>query len=398
MQGQIVARGERRWLVRVFLGRDAATGRRRYHNHMVSGPKKDAERYLNAALRSKDLGTFAEPTRTTLDAYLDRWLEEAIKVRPRTRQDYEQILRLYVRPVLGPRRLDRLTPLDVQGVVNDLAARVRGQTARKAHRVLKQALKQAVEWRFLATNPASGVTLPEAHRLEMKALSPEEAQQFREACDAHDAAPAKAEDGRAKVRLPRGIVFLFSIATGMRPGEVLALRWEDVDFEAGTATVRRNLVTLRGSRIYGEPKTAKGRRTIPLPSGILQRLRAHRRQQAEQRLAIGHLYADEDLVFATGYGGPLDPRKLTQSDPKRARLGDLKSILKRAGLPASLRWYDLRHTFATNLLAAGADVRTVSDLLGHEQISLTLDLYAHSLPAMKQAAMGKMEAILFGPR
>jgi len=182
----------------------------------------------------------------------------------------------------------------------------------------------------------------------------------------------------------------------MRPGEVLALPWQDVDFEAGTVTVRRNLVTLRGRRIYGEPKTAKGRRTIPLPSGILQRLRAHRRQQAELRLALGQLYADEDLVFATRYGGPLDPRKLTQSDPKRARLGDLKAILERAGLPTSLRWYDLRHTFATNLLAAGADVRTVSDLLGHEQIGLTLDLYAHSLPAMKQAAMGKMEAILFG--
>ena len=107
MTGQLIRRGERKWLVRIFLGSDPATGKRRYHNHMVHGPKKDAERYRTAAMRGRDLGTFVEPARMTLDAYLDKWLEEAAKprVRSRTHEDYSWLLKAYVRPALGGRRL-----------------------------------------------------------------------------------------------------------------------------------------------------------------------------------------------------------------------------------------------------------------------------------------------------
>lgn len=390
MQGQIVARGERRWLVRVFLGRDATTGRRRYHNHMVNGPKKDAERYLNGVLRSRDLGTFAEPSRITLGEYLDRWFEAAVKprVRPRTLQDYRQLLRLYMSPALGGRRLDQIRALDLQTVYSDLGQRVTALTVQKTHRVLSQALKQAVRWRLLSYNPAADVALPRDQRPEMSALTAAQAEGFIRAADAYDREPEGSDDGRTARRLPRGILFTFTLATGMRPGEVLALRWQDVDLAAGRVTVRRNLVQLHGRTVFGEPKSRAGRRVIPLPSSMTARLRAHRKWQAELRLLLGSGYQDEDLVFASMTGGPLNPQNLTSRD--------LKAILRRAELPASLRWYDLRHTCATLLLAAGENVKVVAERLGHAKAALTLDLYAHVLPGMQERAAERLEAALFG--
>jgi len=388
MQGQIICRGERTWLVRVFMGRDG-TGKRQYHNHTIRGAKKDAQRYLNAVLRSRDLGTFIEPKRTTLNAYLDKWLETAAKprVRPRTYQDYSWLLRQYVRPKLGPRWLDQVRVLDLQELYGEMGERVTALTVQKTHRVVSAALKQGVRWRMLAQNPAADVSLPKDQRPEMRALSAEEADRFVRAAEAHDAEPATSDDGRTARRIPRGLVFTFTLATGMRPGEVLALRWEDVDLERGTATVRRSLVQLHGRQEYGEPKTRAGRRVVPLPSSLTERLRAHRRHQKELRLLLGQLYQDEDLVFASLTGGPLNPANLTRRD--------LKTILRRAGLPLGLRWYDLRHTCATLLLAAGENVKVVAERLGQAKTALTLDLYAHVLPGMQEKAAARLGGILF---
>jgi integrase len=357
---------------------------------MVSGPKKNATLYLNAAMRSRDLGTFVEPSSTTLDAYLDRWLEAAAKprVRPRTLQDYHQLLRLYVRPALGARRLDQIRALDLQTLYSDLGQHVTALTVQKAHRVLSQALKQAVRWRLLSFNPGADVALPRDQRPEMRSLTAAQAEAFIRAAEAYDREPEGSLDGRTAGRLPRGIVFAFTLATGMRPGEVLALRWEDVDLDAGRATVRRNLVQLHGGTVFGEPKSRAGRRVIPLPSSMTARLRAHRKWQAKLRLLLGAAYQDEDLVFASMTGATLNPQNLTHRD--------LKAILNRAELPASLRWYDLRHTCATLLLAAGENVKVVAERLGHAKVALTLDLYAHVLPGMQERAAERLEAALFG--
>ena len=204
MAGQIVARGRNKWLVRIFLGRDPSTGKRRYHNQTIHGSKKDAERYSTAKHRERDLGSLVEPVRLSLDAYLDQWIEDAVKprVRPRTLQDYRRFLDQHVRPTLGTRRLDRITPLDIQKLYRRIGEELSAHAVVHTHRPLRAALEQAVRWGLLARNPADRVKVPREPRREMCALSPAEVARFQ----------------AAAARDPRSFVFTFTLATGMRPG------------------------------------------------------------------------------------------------------------------------------------------------------------------------------------
>jgi integrase len=253
-----------------------------------------------------------------------------------------------------------------------LEAGLSARTVRYTHAVLSSALKQAVKWRMLSQNPASYVDLPRLKKTEMKAFSPEEAERFLKAAS---------ED-----RL--GTLFEFALTTGMRPGEYLALQWKDVDLRAGTATVRRALVRRKnGSWMFEEPKTAQSRRTIPLPPSVVASLAQHKRQQAEERLAKGPAYKNRDLVFASSTGQLLDQINLSRRH--------FKPTLKVAGLLTTFRIYDLRHSCATLLLAAGENPKVVSERLGHASVALTLDIYSHVLPSMQQQAAERLEAILF---
>ncbi|MNR86726.1 putative prophage phiRv2 integrase [compost metagenome] len=374
MAGQIIPRGDRTWLVRVYLGRDPETGKRRYHNHTVHGTKKDAQRYLNGVLREKDMGTFVEPSAVSLNEYLKQWLESAAKhsVRERTYEGYCKILDRYVRPTLGSRRLSEISPLDIQALYTSLRKlNLSARTIRYAHAVLRSALKQAVKWRMLAQNPADFVDLPRQAKKEMHALSPEEADRFLKAaaCDRW------------------GIIFSLAIATGMRPGEYLGLQWKDVDLRAGTITVQRVLVRVKGGWRFTEPKTSRSRRTIPLPTSLVRALSEYKHEQAAQIIAAGSTYQRLDLVFANRVGAPLDENNLVKRH--------FKPIVKAAALPTSLRLYDLRHSCATLLLAAGENPKVVSERLGHASITLTLDTYSHVLPTMQQGAAEKLEAMLF---
>ncbi len=184
-------------------------------------------------------------------------------------------------------------------------------------------------------------------------------------------------------------LFAFAVATGMRPEEYLALKWSDLDLEARIATVTRTLVWRKGGGWYfGEPKTARSRRTVTFPDPLAKVLRTHKAKQSEARLRLGTAYASENLVFGTVEGTPLNIRNLTQRH--------FKPLLKRANLSASFRLYDLRHTCATLLLAANEHPKVVSERLGHASITLTLDTYSHVLPSMQQAASDKLERILYG--
>ena len=375
MAGQIIRRGGRTWLVRVFLGRDPDTGKRRYHNHTVKGTKKDAQRYVNGVLRDLDMGSFVEPTKMTLNSYLDHWLETAARpgVRQRTYDQYEGLLERHVRPSLGDCRLHQLAPIEIQGLYSDLQTRgLSARTVRYVHAVLSSSLKQAVKWRMLSQNPASFVDLPRIKKKEMRAFSAEEAIAFLEA----------AKDDRW------GTLFGFGLATGMRPGEYLALRWSDIDLQVGTATVMRSLARRKdGGWEFEEPKTKNSRRTIPLPASLVTAVAKHKREQAEERLAKGPKYENQNLVFASSTGRPLDQINLVRRH--------FKPILKHAGIPKEFRLYDLRHSCATLLLLAGENPKVVSERLGHASITLTLDTYSHVLPSMQQRAAEKLEAILF---
>jgi len=183
----------------------------------------------------------------------------------------------------------------------------------------------------------------------------------------------------------------FALATGCRPEEFYALQWKDVDFERGTAIIRRALITHRtgGGWHFGEPKTKQSRRTIPLPVSTIRELRTHRRQQLEAKLKLGTAWSDFDLVFASEIGTPLNPPNVTRA---------FKKALERAKIRTSIRLYDLRHTTATLLLQAGINPKVVSERLGHSTIVLTLDVYSHVLPNMQKEATAQLEEMIFKER
>lgn len=403
-RGQIIPRGKNVWLVKMYKGRverPDGTFAKKYVSQTVHGPKRNAEAVLNKWLTEKRQGTFVEPSRELLTAYLERWLSTAAPQRANTQQEYRAVLTRYVKPTLGDRRLSELRPSDVQGLYTDMATltseewdgrrrqscvQERGadatkenggkktgrqkarnrqlspRTIRITHTVLSAALKQAVSWGELPRNPAAGAKLPKVQRREMHALSSEQAASFQKAAAANR----------------HGVLFMFALATGMRPSEYLALRWKDVDFKAGTMTVQRVVLSTGARGTFADPKTDRSRRTIPLPASTVKALREHRLQSKFK--------GPDDLVFPGEDGQPLDAHNLAQRH--------FKPLAKAAGLPEGFRLYDLRHSCATLLLAAGINPKVVSERLGHASIKLTLDVYSYVLPNIQQEAAAKLDAIL----
>lgn len=373
MAGQIIKRGEKIWLVRIFLGRDA-NGKRDYFNKTIHGTKTQAQKYLTAKLREKDLGVFIEPALTSLDEYLDKWLETVAKgrVREKTYIGYEEILRLHIRPKLGAKRLCDIKAMDIQKTYSDMQAKgLSAQTVKHAHKVLTSSLKQAVKWNMLSQNPASYIELPRIAKKEMVALSADEAKNFLTA--------AKTDKWYA--------LFLFALETGMRPEEYLALKWSDIDFSKGIATVRRVAVWIKHKGWkFDEPKTSKSRRSIPLSESLLSALKQHRAKQGEYILQQGENYKRLDLVFAGKPGTVLDRNSFVNRH--------FKKVLVKANLPKTIRLYDLRHTCATLLLLSGENPKVVSERLGHSSVVITLETYSHVLPNMQQTATDKLSKML----
>jgi integrase len=376
MAGQIIKRGDKNWIVRIFMGRDG-NGKRRYLNKTVRGTKKDANTYLSKTLTEISAGTFVESLPDTVEDYLKKWLETAAKPRLRenTYKEYEGLIQRYIKPKLGAMRLSDLRPLDVQKFYASLTEKkLSPRTVRFTHSVLTSAFKQAVRWRMLAHNPCSSVELPRKAATEMQSLTPLEAAKFlREASSDRWSA-----------------LFVLALATGLRPSEYLGLKWSDIDLEQGIINVQRSLhwrSYKTGDWYFGEPKTPRSSRRIPLPASVLRELVNHKRHQGEERLKAGAEYKNLDLVFATGEGQPLIRLNVVQKH--------FKPILERAKLPATLRLYDLRHSCATLLLAANENPKVVSERLGHASITLTMDTYSHVLPDMQQGASDKLERMLF---
>lgn len=398
--GQLIQKGERLWLVRLFQGRDTETGKRKYINKTIHGTKKEAQAYLNKALHEKDLGTFIEPSKQTLDSYLDQWEETAAKprLRERTYNDYKLLLLRYVRPELGKKQLFLITPLEIQTLYSSMQQKgLSARTIRYTHAVLHSAFKQAQRWRIIALNPTEMVELPKNQRREMTALSSSEANKFLKAAEGND----------------YYALFLLAITTGMRPGEYLGLKWSDINLDAGSISIQRSLVTQEHTtEIFSEPKTARSRRTISISSMVIKVLKEHRekliqarwkylsdeKKKQEKKIEAGEITEPEeirdrwtefDLVFPDSEGGPMDLANFVKRH--------FKEVVKRAELTGKkLRLYDLRHSCATILLEAGENPKIVSERLGHASIVLTLDTYSHVLPDMQQKAAEKVESLIFG--
>jgi integrase len=368
--GQIVSRGGRRWLVRVFLGRDRETRRRRYLSRTVHGPVRQAQSYLNKVLRERDLGRRVEGVTVTLDEFLDRWLDTAAKpkLRDKSYESYESLLRRYIRPVLGGRILSAVTPLDVQEAYQKMIDRgLSSRTVRYTHSVLRSAIRQAIRWRLLLQDPTDGAQLPRLGRREMSVLTAEQSRILLSAV----------------LKTHYGPVIAVALTTGMRPSEYLALKWSDIAWDRGTVSVVRTLEKVKGSWRFADTKRDRSRRVIKLQEWVLETLK---RLQGSRQRSESEIPETANLLFTTPAGRPIYSDKLAKR---------FKAILRQAGLPV-VRLYDLRHTSATLALAAGVPPKVVAEQLGHASAAFTLDVYAHLLPHMQEQAAKKVEEVLLG--
>lgn len=372
--GQIIQKGKDKWLVKVFRGRDAQ-GRKQYHCRQITGPKAAAQRYLTAKQRQRDLGVVIETARQTLNEHVDMWLSIIkSRVSEQTYTSYETSLRVHVRPRIGNIRLSGIGIKDVQGIVSSMEIEGRSpRTIRYAHAVLGMAFRKAMELDLIVKNPCDFVELPKQVKRETRVMSATQASRFLAAAEAD--------------RL--GIVFEFALITGMRPEEYLGLTWGDVDLERSSVTVRKALVWLKGGYRLSEPKTARSRRTIPIPVELSYKLGQYRRKCLERKMSLGTAFSDLNLVFSTEIGTPIHYRNLSQRH--------FEKIIKAAGLEKEgLVLYSLRHTCATLLLAAGENPKVVSERLGHSTVKMTLDTYCHVLPDMQRDASERLGRILYG--
>jgi integrase len=313
-----------------------------------------------------------------LTDYLDEWLNHKAmgSLAPNTLEHYTEILNRYVKPLIGKVRLREKNALIIQAAYDDLGRRVSTRMVRYTHAVLSCSLKQAVKWRMMTDNPALLVDLPKRQQREMLAISGAQVKQFLEA-----AAESK-----------HFTVFAMLLETGLRPSECLGLRRSDVDLSTGTVTVQRTLIWKRnGSEYYfGEPKTKKSRRSVPLSPQLVDYIKRHLARQGAARLKAGPAYKDEALLFAGENGQPLREHNLI--------VRHFKPALKRAKLPGEIRLYDLRHSCATILLEQGEHPKVVAERLGHSSTGITLDIYSHVAPTMQKNASAKIANQMYGRR
>ncbi len=376
-EGLIRQRTDGRWEARISLG--FGPDGRRARKSLFGRTQGEVREKLTKVLRDRDQGLpIARDERLTTGAFLIRWIDESAApvLRPRTLVSYRQIVADYLVPAIGRITLSKLAPADVQVLLNRTATRRSAQTTRNVHAVLRRALSQAVEWGMVPRNVASLAKPPRVRRVEVRALSPIEATGILHAVHGDRLAS----------------VVTFALATGVRQGEALALRWQDVQLDAGTARVRHTLQRLSGRSVeLAEPKTDRSRRTLTLPASIVAMLSEHRLRQKEERLRAGVRWRGPDrpddpagYVFTTSIGTPM-----IGSDVTRAFQG----LLAAAGLPR-MRFHDLRHGAASLLLAQGVSPRVIQDMLGHSTITTTMSVYAHVIPELQRDAAARMDAIL----
>lgn len=366
-EGSIFQRPDGRWVERVSLGYDTVS-HKRLTKTVYGKTQAEVRKKVTEALRKYDQGLTVHSRSQTVEQFLNNWLNEVAKpkVRPSTYRSYEQIVRNHLVPGLGKYTLEKLTPQVVQTYLNAKAET--GISVDHLRRVLRAALSQAVKWDLVQRNACTAVSVPKKEKYDFARLDPDQARAFLEAT------------GKTRYRA----LFTVAIAVGLRLGEALGLRWNDVDFETGTLYVRNQLQRVDGKLTLVEPKTKKAKRSIPLPAFAVLALREHRREQDETKLANSDVWQEMGFVFASSVGTPADPRNIRRT---------LSSILEDSGLP-HLRFHDLRHTCATLLLAQGTDARTIMETLGHSQITLTLNTYAHVMPVLQRDAADRMEQML----
>jgi integrase len=353
----------------------------RYTVQTPTGPKRktlygrtrrEVDEKLTKAKADRDGGLVFDADNIKVGEYLGRWLTDSVldTVRPTTFERYEQIVRLHIRPALGQLKLKNLTAAHVRGLYRQkLDGGLAPRTVQYVHVTLHKALEQAIADGLIPRNATEAVKPPQVRREEMRPLTAEQVRVLFEA--------AKGDRLEA--------LYVLAVTTGLRQGELLGLKWDDVDLEASTLRVRRTLTTAKGGPQLTAPKTKGSRRTVRLTHSAVKALRSHLERQLAEIDRAGSLWRENGLIFASESGDPLDRRNVTTHR--------FKPLLERAGLP-QIRFHDLRHTCATLLLTKNVNPEIVSEMLGHASIAITLDTYSHVLPNMQDSAAKAMEDAL----
>jgi len=377
MIGHVRRRGKASWELKFDAEPDPLTGKRRIRYHSFKGTRREAEIELARLITENAAAKGVDPTKATVSEFLDRWDRDwasANNLEGKTLERYRELLTLYVKPHLGTWRIQKLRPVNL----NELYAKLlreggkggrplAARTVGHIHRLLHRALGHAATWGIIAQNPAAVVNPPKVPDAEITILTEEQIGSVLSHLNGRTLRP----------------IISFLVGTGCRRGEVLALRWKDVDWNGSRVRIERSVEqTKKGGLRIKSPKTKKGRRNVSISPWLLAELRAHRTRQQERRLSLGMGQAPLDsLVFARWDGSTRAPHWLTQ-----------KFALAMAELKIGSTLHALRHTHVSHLIAAGLDVVTISRRIGHASPAITLRVYGHLFTNTDARAAEIMEA------
>jgi integrase len=375
MKGHITERSPGKWAI-VLDVPDPETGKRRRKWHTFHGTKRQAETECARLIAELDGGSYIEPAKTTVRDYFIRWLaHEKANVSPKTHQRYEELLLKNVAPLLGHLTMNKLTAARIDSAWGQLLESGRrngkgGLSPRTVHhcrRVMLTAMDQALKWDLLKKNPVALTRPPKVERTSMEAYT------------APQTAVVLDDLRSSRVFVP----VLLAAMCGLRRGEILALRWRHVDLVSAVLSIRESAEQVGTVVRYKETKSGKSR-TVSLSSTVLEELNRHRLAQAEEQLRVGIRPDENSFVVAQVDGKPLKPVSLTH---------EWTRLLAKTSLPR-IRFHDLRHSHATQLLAAGVHPKIASERLGHSTIGITLDLYSHVMPGMQANAAEQVDAAI----
>ncbi|MBL8189213.1 MAG: site-specific integrase [Acidobacteria bacterium] len=385
--GQCVERGQNKFLLRIFQGRDSA-GKRHYHDETFHGGKRQAQDRLRTLLTKHKAGESLKINKDTLNVFLEEWLDSNLDLKDSTVVHYRTIINLYIRPELGNKMLAKIEAGDIQTLYKNLkASGLSRGTISYVHTLIKKVFKLAIRRRRIPFNPMDGVDSPGGKRLKeemsekraSRVMTPDQVAAFF----------AAANETRF------GLLFTLAFHTGCRPGELLGLRWSNLDVEAMSLRIQKAIKWQKGKK-EGEPewyldtpKTEHGRRTLPLTERLVWLFNKHRKRQLEERMRAGRAWKDHDFIFANEIGEPYSQVRLWYI---------CKKILKAAGLPDHFFPYSARHTSATLLMANGVNPKTVSARLGHSDVNVTLQTYTHPTDEMQAHASQEIERVLMGKK
>lgn len=372
--GQIIAKGDFKFQVRAYLGAEPITGKRRYYTETFRGTRKDAEKRLREIHTRIDQNLPLKDSDQSFDSFLDEWLlRKSGAVRARSFEHYRSLLALYVIPYFTGQRIKDITAGAIEKLYAELEGKGLSSSTRKyVHVLLNDLFKLAAARDLIRKSPMLTVKPPASRMRETRAMGRDQVIQF-----------LKAIEGSREEAL-----FKFAFFSGARPAEYLSLKWSDIDEQKRTVTFRHSIVWNRrgGDWQLTDPKTKSSIRTLPLSEGILEVLADHRRRQLEERMKAGRIWKDHGFVFADEAGGPMPLVRVRYL---------FKKALKAAGLP-DVKLYVTRHTAATTLLEAGANMKVVQERLGHSNVATTMTHYATVTPRMQNDASDILERVFSG--